>query len=124
MSIDIGKVKIVEEINHTNNDQHLAFFKFKQNKVEYYAISFLFDSQKEGYLAFNLENKYSKLFEQSDYNNQIMLELIEQKVNNLYFISFADEDPESEIIEYVGEIEKGIAINIIKESGKGQPNED
>lgn len=119
MSIDVGKIKIIEEINRTNDDQYLAFFKFKQNKVEYYAISFVFDDQKEGYLAFNLENKYSKLFEHSDYNNQIMIELIEQKVNSLYFISFADEDPESELIEYVGEIEKEVAINIYKGNKQG-----
>lgn len=114
MSIEIGKIKITKEIN-----DNFAFFKFKQNKAEYYAISFLFDDQKEGYLAFHLNGKYDKLFEQSDYNNQIMIELIEEKVNNLYFISFADEDPESELIEYVGEIEKEVAINIYKGSQKG-----
>ncbi len=112
MSIEIGKIKIAKELDHC--DGSLTFFKFRQNKVEYYAVSFVFHDQKEGYLAFYLENKYSRLFEQSDYNNQIMIELIEQKVDNLYFISFADEDPESELIEYVGEIEKEVAINIYK----------
>ena len=46
-----------------------------------------------------------------------MIELIAQ-VDKLYFVSFADEDPESEIIEYVGEIEKAIAINIYEKSKK------
>lgn len=114
MSIEVGKIKITKEIN-----DNFAFFKFKQNKVEYYAISFIFDNQKEGYLIFHLDNKYDKLFEHSNYNNQIMIELIEQKIDNLYFISFADEDPESELIEYVGEIEKKVAINIYKGSQKG-----
>ena len=118
MSIEIGKAKIIEEINRTHNNEYLAFFKFKQNKIEYYAISFIFAENEEGYLAFNLEDKYNRLFQQSDYNNQIMIELIEQKVNDLYFISFADEDQESEIIEYVGKIDKEVAINIYKENNK------
>ena len=112
MSIEVGKIKIAQELDR--HDGGLTFFKFRQNKIEYYAISFLFDNQKEGYLAFTLDSKYNKLFEQSDYNNQIMIELMEEKVHNLYFISFADEDPESEFIEYVGEIEKEVAINIYK----------
>jgi hypothetical protein len=123
MSIKVGPIQIAERLDHDNRNS-LAFFRFQQNKVSYYATSFVFSDEKEGYLAFSLDNVYDRLFKQSDYNNQIMLELMEQKINTLYFISFADEDPESEIIEYVGEIEKGIAINIIKESGKGQPNED
>ena len=107
MSIEVGKIKITKEIN-----DNFAFFKFKQNKIEYYAISFLFDDQREGYLAFTLNDKYNKLFQRSDYNNQIMIELIKKEVENLYFISFADEDPESELVEYVGKIDKEVAINI------------
>ena len=117
MSIEIGKIKIAKELDHYEGG--LTFFKFRQNKIEYYAISFLFDNQKEGYLAFHLNSKYDKLFEQSDYNNQIMIELIEEKVDNLYFISFADENPESELIEYVGQIQKEVAISIYKGSKQG-----
>lgn len=113
MSIEIGRIKITNEI-HNSKEAGLTFFKFKQNKIEYYAVSFVFDNQKEGYLAFHLDNKYDKLFEHSNYNNRIMIELMEEKIDNLYFISFADEDPESEIIEYAGEINKEVAINIYK----------
>ena len=123
MSIKVGPIQIAERLDHDSRHS-LTFFRFQQNKVSYYATSFVFNDEKEGYLAFSLDNVYDRLFKQSDYNNQIMLELIEQKINALYFISFADEDPESEIIEYVGEIEKDVAINIIKENNRGQENED
>jgi hypothetical protein len=111
MSIDVGSVKITELINDNK------FFKFKQNKVEYYALELILEEKQEGYLVFNLDKKFDRLFQQSDYNNSIMIELIAQ-VDKLYFVSFADEDPESEIIEYVGEIEKSAAINIYEKNKK------
>lgn len=115
MSIKVGPIQIAERLDHDNRNS-LTFFRFQQNKVSYYATSFVFNDEKEGYLAFSLDNLYDRLFKQSDYNNQIMIELIQEKVDNLYFISFADENPESELIEYVGQIEKEVAISIYEGS--------
>ena len=111
MSINIGSVKVTELINDNK------FFKFKQNKVEYYALELILEEKQEGYLVFNLDKKFDRLFQQSDYNNNLMKELISE-LDKLYFVSFADEDPESEIIEYVGEIEKSAAINIYEKNKK------
>ena len=47
MSIDVGSVKITELINDNK------FFKFKQNKVEYYALELILEEKQEGYLVFN-----------------------------------------------------------------------
>lgn len=110
MSIEIGKIKLIDKIDENK------FFKFKQGRKEYYAISLIFAEKEEGYLAFSLEKNLDRLFKHSEYNKDIMIELIEDKIGELYFLSFADENPESEVIEYVGNIEKKTAMDIYKKN--------
>ena len=106
MSFEVGKIKIINYIDDLN------FFKFKKNNIEYYAIKFVFEKLSEGYLIFSLSPKLDKLFQQSDYNSNIIKELINNQTNNIYIISFAEEDPETEMIEYVSKVDAGIAIEI------------
>jgi hypothetical protein len=104
MSIKIGKIDIKEEFEWINDV--LSFFKFRQNKVSYYCTSIQLLDEREGYLAFSLSAKLDKLFKDSDYNNKMLNELINYEINDFYFLSFAEEDPSSEQIEYVGYIDK------------------
>lgn len=110
MSIEIGKIKLLDKIDENK------FFKFKQGRKEYYAISLFFAEKQEGYLVFYLEKNLDRLFKHSEYNKDIMIELIQDKIDELFFISFADENPESEIVEYVGSIEKKDAVDIYKKN--------
>ena len=41
-------------------------------------------------------------------------ELIKYEIKEFYFLSFADEDPSSEQIEYVGQMDKKDAILLFK----------
>jgi hypothetical protein len=104
MSPNIGKIKITEVIDHY--DCNLLMFKFKQNKVEYHCLSIQLLDEREGYLAFSLSKNLADLFQKSDYNAKAMKDLFEEEINEFYFVSFQDEDPESEIIEYCGVITK------------------
>jgi hypothetical protein len=104
MSIKIGTIDIKEEFEWINDI--LSFFKFRQNKVSYYCTSIQLLDEREGYLAFSLSPKLDKLFKDSDYNNKMLNELINYEISDFYFLSFADEDPASEQIEYVGYIDK------------------
>jgi hypothetical protein len=70
--------------------------------------------EREGYIAFSLSSKLDKLFKESDYNIQMLHELIKYEIKDFYFLSFADEDPSSEQIEYVGQIDKKDAILLFK----------
>ena len=60
MSLNIGKIRITEEIN--NDGDVLLLFKFKQNKIEYYCTIVQLLDEREGYLAFSLPEKLGKLF--------------------------------------------------------------
>jgi hypothetical protein len=104
MSIKIGKIKITEEIDRY--DGGLTMFKFKQNKNEYYCLSIQLLDEREGYLGFSLSKNLSNLFQKSDYNTKAMQDLFKEEINEFYFLSFEDENPESEIIEYCGMITK------------------
>jgi len=104
MSPNIGKIKITEVIDHY--DSSLLMFKFKQNKVEYHCLSIQLLDEREGYLAFSLSKNLADLFQKSDYNAKAMKGLFEEKIDEFYFVSFQDENPESEIIEYCGIITK------------------
>lgn len=104
MNIKIGKIKITEEIDRC--DGGLAMFKFKQNKNEFYCLSIQLLDEREGYLGFSLSKNLSDLFQKSDYNTKAMQDLFKEEINEFYFISFEDEDPESEVIEYCGPISK------------------
>lgn len=108
MSIKIGKVHIKEEIDS------LTFFKFKQGKVLYYCVAIQLLDEREGYLAFSLSDKLDKLFSATDYNNKTLNELIADEVTEFYFLSFADEDPASEQIEYVGQMLKKDVLSFFK----------
>jgi hypothetical protein len=112
MSIKIGNIDIKEEFDWSNNI--LSFFSFKQNKVSYYCTSIQLLDEREGYIAFSLSSKLDKLFKESDYNIQMLHELIKYEIKDFYFLSFADEDPSSEQIEYVGQIDKKDAILLFK----------
>lgn len=112
MSIKIGKIDIKEEFEWVNDI--LSFFKFKQNKIAYYCTSIQLLDEREGYLAFSLSTKLDKLFKESDYNNRMLNELINHEITDFYFISFADEDPSSEQIEYVGRIDKGDVLSFFE----------
>lgn len=112
MSIKIGNIDIKEEFDW-NNDI-LSFFKFKQNKISYYCISFQVLGEREGYIAFSLPSKLDKLFKESDYNAKMLNELIADEVTEFYFLSFADEDPSSEQIEYVGQMLKKDVLSFFK----------
>lgn len=112
MSIKIGNIDIKEEFDWINDV--LSFFKFKQNKISYYCVSIQLLDEREGYLAFSLPPNIDKLFKDSDYNVKMMQELIKDKITDFYFISFADEDPSSEQIEYVGKMDKGDVLTLCK----------
>lgn len=112
MSIEIGKIKIIEEIND------LELFRFKQNHVEYYAVRLSIMGDNEGHLVFNLDKKIDKLFRENEYSEVVMVELFKSKVNKLYFLSFADEDPHSEIVEFVGELDKDYAVELYTKKGQ------
>jgi hypothetical protein len=112
MSIKIGNIDIKEELDWSNDI--LSFFKFKQNKVSYYCISFQVLDEREGYIAFSLSPKLDKLFKESDYNAKMLNELIADEIKEFYFLSFADEDPSSEQIEYVGLILKKDVLSFFK----------
>jgi hypothetical protein len=104
MSIKIGSIDIKEEFEWIN--ETLSFFKFRQNKVNYYCTSIQMLDERDGYLAFFLSPKLDKLFKDGDYNNKMLYELIRDEINDFYFISFSDENPASEQIEYVGQMGK------------------
>ncbi len=112
MSIKIGDIDIKEEFDWTNDI--LSFFKFKQNKALYYCIAIQLLDEREGYLAFSLSSKLDKLFKDRDYNIKMLHELINYEIKEFYFLSCADEDPSSEQIEYVGQMDKKDAILLFK----------
>lgn len=112
MSIKIGPIDIKEEFDWTNGV--LSFFKFKQNKVNYYCISIQLLDEREGYLAFNLSQNLDKLLKDSDYNIKMINELIRDEISSFYFLSFASEDPSSEQIEYVGQMDKKDVLSLLK----------
>lgn len=112
MSIKIGNIDIKEEFDWTNDV--LSFFKFKQNKVSYYCTAIQLLDEREGYLAFTLSTKLDKLFKDSDYNIKMLHELINYEIQEFYFLSFAEEDPSSEYIEYVGNMDKKDAVLLFK----------
>jgi hypothetical protein len=62
--------------------------------------------EREGYLVFSLSEKIDKLFKANGCGEKLMIDLFKEKIDEFYFISFEDEDPNSEIIEYCGVIEK------------------
>lgn len=104
MSINIGKIKITKEIDW--HDSELLFFKFKQNKVEYYCLSIKLLDEREGFLVFSLSKKIDQLLEKSNYHVNSILELFKEEIDEFYFAAFENEDPNSEIIEYCGTITK------------------
>lgn len=110
MSINVGKIKITKELDR--HDGGLTFFKFKQNKVEYYGLSVELLDEREGFLAFSLSKSLDELFDKSDYNINALFDLMKEVINEFYFISFEDEDPESEIIEYYGMITKDEVLKL------------
>jgi len=101
MSLNIGKIRIVEEL-----DSGFTMFKFKQNKIEYHCIAIQLLDEREGYLAFSLPKNLSELFCKNDYSEQAMIDLFKEGIDEFYFVSFEDEDPESQIVEYCGIIDK------------------
>ena len=102
MSLNIGKIRITEELDRY--DGGLSMFKFKQNKVEFHCTCIQLLDEREGYLAFSLPKNLSDLFKKSDYSAQAMFDLFKERINEFYFVSFEDEDPESQVIEYCGTI--------------------
>jgi len=90
----------------------LTFFKFKQNKLEYYGLSVELLDEREGFLAFSLSKNLDELLEKSDYNTNSILSLFKEKIDEFYFVSFENEDPESEVIEYCGTITKEEVIKL------------
>jgi hypothetical protein len=104
MSLNIGKIRITEELDRY--DSGLTMFKFKQNKIEYHCIAIQLLDEREGYLAFCLPKNLSELFHKSDYSTQAMTDLFKERIDEFYFASFEDEDPESQVVEYCGIIEK------------------
>jgi hypothetical protein len=112
MNIKIGKIDIKEELDWIH--ETLSFFKFKQNKELYYCISIQLLNEREGYLAFSLSPKIDKLFKDSDYNSRMLYELIKDELEEFYFLSFADEDPISEQIEYIGQMKKEDVLSFFK----------
>lgn len=110
MSINIGKIKITKELDRY--DGGLTFFKFKQNKLEYYGLSVELLDEREGFLAFSLSKNLDELLEKSDYNTNSILSLFKEKIDEFYFVSFENEDPESEVIEYCGTITKEEVIKL------------
>lgn len=114
MNLNIGKIRITEEID-TDNDA-LLLFKFKQNKIEYYCTSVQLLDEREGYLAFSLPDKLGKLFKNNGYSTKAMIDLFEEKVDEFYFVSFEDEDANSQVIEYCGHISKEDVLKLF--SGK------
>lgn len=110
MSINIGKIKITKELDR--HDGGLTFFKFKQNKLEYYGLSVELLDEREGFLAFSLSKNLDELLEKSDYNTNSILSLFKEKIDEFYFVSFENEDPESEVIEYCGTITKEEVIKL------------
>ena len=104
MNLNVGKIRITEELDRY--DGGLTMFKFKQNKVEYHCIAIQLLDEREGFLAFSLPQNLSNLFKKSDYSAQAMFDLSKERIDEFYFVSFQDEDAESEIIEYCGIITK------------------
>lgn len=104
MSINTGKIRITEEINWHNKT--LIFFKLKQNKNHYYCTSIQLLDEREGYLIFPLVDNLDILFKKNDYSEKVMKEMFKDHINEFYFVSFQDEDPNSEYIEYCGKISK------------------
>jgi hypothetical protein len=104
MNLNIGKIRITEEIDRY--DSGLLMFKFKQNKIEYHCISIQLLNEREGYLVFFLSKELADLFKKSDYSIKGMQDLFKEKIEEFYFVSFQDEDPETQVIEYCGFIEK------------------
>lgn len=102
MSINVGKIRITEEIDRY--DGGLTMFKFKQNKIEYHCICIQLLDEREGYLAFSLSNNIADLFKKNHYSTRAMFDLFKEAIDEFYFVSFEDEDPESQIIEYCGTI--------------------
>ena len=104
MSLNIGKIRITEELDWY--DGGLTFFKFKQNKIEYYCLTIRLLDEREGFLVFSLSKKLDELLEKSDYHVNSILALFKEKIDEFYFAAFEDEDPKSEIIEYCGPLSK------------------
>ena len=104
MSIKIGKIRITEEIEASRDD--ISFFRFKQDGVYYYALSVYLLKDKEGYLVFHLPEKLDKLFKMNEYSSKCMEELFKDAIEPFYFISFQNEDVNTENVEYVGIIDK------------------
>jgi hypothetical protein len=110
MSLNIGKIRITKEIDRY--DGGLTFFKFKQNKTEYYGLSVELLDEREGFLAFSLSKTLDELFDKSNYNSVALFDLIKERIDEFYFVSFEDEDPESEVIEYCGLLTKEEVIQL------------
>ncbi len=110
MSINIGKIKITKELDR--HDGGLTFFKFKQNKVEYYGLSVELLDEREGFLAFSLPKNLDELFDKSNYSTVALFDLIKERIDEFYFVSFEYEDPESEVVEYCGTITKEEVIKL------------
>ena len=105
MSIKIGKIKIKKEIEVNEKTGEILFFKFEQEKKEYYALSFKW-AESVGYLGFCLTPRISSLFEKNDFSDKSMRELFKEAVEQYYFISFSEENALTENVEFVGIIDK------------------
>lgn len=112
MSINIGKIRITKEIDWY--DGGLVFFKFKQNKNEYYCLSIKLLDEREGFLVFSLSKKLDELLEKSNYHVDAILGLFKEKIDEFYFAAFEDEDPGTEVIEYCGRISKEEVFKLYK----------
>ena len=105
MSIKLGRIKIIEDIDPGK------FFTFKQGETLYYSIS----HEELGYIIFTLPSNFHKLFKSNGYSSKVMLQLFEEEVQDFYFISFADENYETGLVEYVGTISKDIVLEFYNE---------
>lgn len=116
MSIKIGKIRIIEEIETSKDD--ISFFKFKQDGTYYYALSVYLLKDKEGYLVFHLPEKLDKLFKMNEYSSKCMEELFKDAIETFYFISFQNEDVNTEHVEYVGLLDKNEIKKLTYKRGK------
>ena len=64
--------------------------------------------------AICFDESTDKLFKDSDYNAKMLNELVTDEITEFYFLSFADENPDSEQIEYVGEMLKKDVLSFFK----------
>lgn len=109
-----GPIRIVEEIDDDK------FFIFKQGPTQYFALSVVIDDVRTGYISFFLPSNIQKTFKSGNYNDYELRTLIHDSIEEFYFVGFAEEKYNSQLIEFAGDFPKEQVIQFYEQDRIGK----